>query len=334
MSSIKVVDIDFDSVREEQYDVSLFASGYESRCTQVSTLIDPSKVNNPLVFGFVEESGSGKRIENDAYFKEKWKCTPIPLSGDDEKPIYEYLTEYTKALDRPIHILLDYSSMSRLWYAAVLNWARFAVSGKEVIIDFIYSMGKYEEEKHPMVIREMVSIPGCEGRAYRLRESVAVFGLGFHGLATLCVLDQLEADTVYAFLASPGASEEYVARTLEYNKDLINNHKIENILNLPLVSIETCYRQLAEIIAPHRTDGEITLVPMGPKPHILASILVAMRFQEVACLRVSGAPEPLEVKATGDIVATRVIVKGDGAGERVKETPSKTDTSDKILEIR
>ena len=44
---------------------------------------------------------------------------------------------------------------------------------------------------------------------------------------------------------------------------------------------------------PHRPDGEITLVSMGPKPHVLASILVAMRFQEVACLRVSGTPDPL-----------------------------------------
>jgi len=91
----------------------------------------------------------------------------------------------------------------------------------------------------------------------------------------------------------------------------LNNYKTKAVLEMPLASIESCYRHLAETIAPHRPDGEITLVPMGPKPHVLASILIAMRFQEVACLRVSGAPNPINVWPTGEIVATRVIVKGD-----------------------
>lgn len=311
MRSIQVLDIDFASICEELYDVSIFASGYESRCIHVPGIIDPDNITSPLVFGFTEEPQSGNRPQNDQFYEEKWHHTPIPLSGDDEKPIYVNLEKHTESLTGPIHILLDYSSMSRLWYAAVLNWARFASSGRDVIIDFAYAMGKYEEEKRPMVIKDMVSIPGCEGRAYRLRESVAVFGLGFHGLATLCVLDRLEADTVYVFLAAPGSSEEYVAKTRKINDDLISSHKTKAVLELPLASVEACYRHLAETIAPHRPDGEITLVPMGPKPHVLASILVAMRFQEVACLRVSGAPDPLDVKPTGEIVATRVIVRGD-----------------------
>jgi hypothetical protein len=311
MISIRVLDGDLDAVSEEQYDVCLFASGYESRCIHVPGLIDPKTVLNPLVFGFTEESKSENRVHNDTFFLDRWNRTPIPLSGDDEKPIYEHLHKHTQLFDRPIHILLDYSSMSRLWYTAVLNWARFAASGRSVIIDFIYSMGKYEGEEHPFVIRGMVSIPGCEGRAYRLRESVAVFGLGVQGLAALCVLDQLEADTVYAFLATHGGREEYAAKTREMNNTLIGNRKTKAVLELPLASVATCYRHLAETIAPHRPDGEITLVPMGPKPHVLASILVAMRFPEVACLRVSSTPDTTDVKPTGDIVVSRVIVRGE-----------------------
>lgn len=311
MISLRVLDNDLDTVCKEQYDVCLFASGYESRCIHVPGLIDPSAVKNPLVFGFTEEAKSENRPYNDAFFSNKWKHPPIPLSSDDEKPIYEHLHKSTQSIDRPIRILLDYSSMSRLWYAAVLNWARFAASGRSVIIDFIYSIGKYKEEEHSFVIRSMVSVPGCEGRAYRLRESVAVFGLGFYGLATLCVLDHLEADTVYAFLATDEARADYAAKTRDSNKDLIRSSKTKAVLELPLASIETCYRNLAETIAPHRPDGEITLVPMGPKPQVLASILVAMRFPEVACLRVSSNPDPADVKPTGDIVATRVIVKGE-----------------------
>jgi hypothetical protein len=129
-------------------------------------------------------------------------------------------------------------------------------------------------------------------------------------MTALSVLDRLEADTVYTFLAI-GGSSEHIEKIRNNNKELINSHKTKGNLELPLASVENCYRHLAETIAPHRPDGEITLVPMGPKPHILASILVAMRFQEVACLRVSGAPAPQDVNPTGDIVATRVIVRGE-----------------------
>jgi hypothetical protein len=129
-------------------------------------------------------------------------------------------------------------------------------------------------------------------------------------IAALCVLDHLEADTVYAFLACNGARTDYIARTRKENEGLINHRKTVATLEMPLTSIESCYRRLAETIAPHRPDGEITLVPMGPKPHVLASILIAMRFPEVACLRVSATPDGLDVKPNGEIVATRVIFKG------------------------
>ena len=310
MRNLKVFDIDFEIVCQKQYDIAMFASGYETRSVYVPEQINTDNIKTPLIFGFTEEPYSGARIENNHFYMEQW-APPISLSSDGDKPIFERLNEHTKLIDSSIHILVDYSSMSRLWYATVLNWSRIAANGREVVIDFVYSAGEYDEEDKPMVIRSMPSIPGCEGRAYRLRESIAVFGLGFYGLATLAVLDLLEADTVYAFLASPGSSEEYVTRCREVNKKLINSPKTKAVLEIPLSSIEKCYRFLAETIAPHRPDGEITLVPMGPKPHVLASILVAMRFQEVACLRVSGAPDPLDVKPTGDIIATRVIVQGD-----------------------
>jgi hypothetical protein len=315
MTSIRVLDSDLDLVHATRYDVCLFASGFEDRCVHIPNLVLDESVDGLLVFGFTEEAKCAARARNDAFFLERWKCTPIPLSGNDEEPIFQHLRTRTKSVDGTVHVLVDYSSMSRLWYTAVLNWARFAAAGKRsVVIDFVYSVGKYEVEHPPFVIRGMVSIPGCEGRAYRLRESVAVFGLGFHGAAALCVLDNLEADTVYLFLASPGSSDEYVQRARTLNKDLIENQKTKAIFELPLDSVESSYRTLAEVIAPHRPDGEITLIPMGPKPHVLASILVAMRFPEVACLRVAGTSNRGNVTPTGDLIVTRVVVGGEPFG--------------------
>jgi len=161
-----------------------------------------------------------------------------------------------------------------------------------------------------MVIEDMISIPGCEGAALPQAESVAVFGLGFYGLAALCVLDRLEADTVFAYLASPAFSSSYPEIVKRENKDLIEDHHTQMVLELPLSSVETTYRYLSELITPFRPTAEVVLVPMGPKPHVLAGILVAMRFPDVACLRVSARRErPEEVEAEGSIVAARVELR-------------------------
>jgi hypothetical protein len=311
MISIRVLNSDFYNVCDEKYDLAFFASGYESRSIYVPSQVPSGNVRNAMVFGFKEEQKCENRIRNDAHFAAIWNVNPTLVSGDDERPIFDFLNHHSAGLDSPVKILLDYSSMSRLWYTAVLNWARFASFGKSVVIDFIYAVGEYRRNSPPFVIRGMVSLPGCEGRAYRLRESVAVFGLGFHGDASLCVLDHLEADIVYAFLASPGSRTEYEKEVRERNRDLIENRKIKHLLELPFDNVESCYRTLAETIAPYRPDGEITLVPMGPKPHVLASILIAMRFPEVACLRISSTPDISDVVATGEVVATRVIISSN-----------------------
>ena len=140
--------------------------------------------------------------------------------------------------------------MSRLWYAGILNWARYANSADETVVDFVYALGKYEDNDLPMVIEDMVSIPGCEGGALQSQHSVAIFGLGFNGWASLSVLERLEADHVYAFIASPGASPDYLERVRRTNKDFLDKPRVKrHVLELPLKSVETAYRFLSELVA-------------------------------------------------------------------------------------
>jgi hypothetical protein len=123
---------------------------------------------------------------------------------------------------------------------------------------------------------------------------------------------------VFAFIASPGASPNYPDRVRTLNKDFLDEPRVkQHVLELPLRSVETCYRYLSELVTPHRFKDSVTLVPMGPKPHILASILVSMRFPEVSCMRVSAKrASPEKVEANGEIIAVRVVVRKE------QETPA------------
>lgn len=306
----QISDLSFDHILNNKYDLAVFGSGYEARCTYIPKQIQPLNVSQTAVLGFKELPDSDARKQHDDYFRSYWHTEPIVTSASDDFLIQQILTSRENA--KPVYkILVDFSSMSRHWYSGILNWARYGSNCNEIIVDFVYALGKYEEQDLPMIIEEMLSIPGCEGGATSSRNSVAIFGLGFNGWASLSVLERLEADEVFAFIAAPGSSPEYPDRVRKLNDDFLNEPRVKkHVLELPLRSIENCYRFLCELVAPHYLNDAVTLVPMGPKPHILASILVAMRFPEISCMRVSMTRQrPEKVEPTGEIIAVRVIVR-------------------------
>jgi hypothetical protein len=307
----QVVDCQFGSLTSEEYDVGVFASGYEERCTFVSKHLEMAKIRHIEVLGFQDLADSEPRKQHDKYYRDSWNVEPRIASSGNDFVIQQLLNNIACQRGAPTHILVDCSSMSRLWYSGILNWARFGNSRDETVIDYAYALGKYEEEAVPMVIEDMLSIPGCEGGGMRSETSLAIFGLGFNPWASLSVLERLEADEVFAYVAAPGASEIYPKRVRKLNRDFLEEPRVnKRVLELPLRSVETSYRYLSELITPYRLKDTITLVPMGPKPHVLASILVSMRFPEVSCMRVSAKRErPEKVAPTGELVATRVTIR-------------------------
>jgi hypothetical protein len=313
MSIHQVTDCPFNELAQTKYDLGVFASGYEARCTFLPQMFEGGNIATGIVIGFKDLADTEPRKVHDDYFITHWKRKPEISSSGNDFVVQSLLNDLVANGGIAKRILVDCSSMSRLWYSGILNWARFGNGADETIIDFVYALGKYEDKNLPMIIEDMVSIPGCEGGALQSQQSLAIFGLGFNGWASLSVLERLEADDVFAFIASPGASPDYLERVQVLNKDFLEEPRVkQHILELPLRSIETCYRFLSELITPHLLKDSITLVPMGPKPHVLASILVSMRFPEVSCMRVSAKrARPEKVEPNGEVVAVRVVVHKD-----------------------
>lgn len=307
MMLYSVNDSNFPNVLKTHYDLGVFACGYEQRCVNVATFMDKSRILQNVVFGFKEIMCSEQRKKNDEYFIEHWNKKQILVSTNDEGPIYNYFLDFFKnKKGNSFKIMVDYSSMSRLWYSGILHFLHVAQTNyKEIIVDLLYSVGAHRKKIPEIVITDILSIPGFEGISVPFNKSVAVFGLGFDRHAPLCVLDRLESDIVYAFLAAPAAFDDYPRIARDNNKELIEAAK--KTLEFPLNSVEHTYRYLTEIVTPHFVDSNIILIPMGPKPHVLASILLSMRFDSIACLRVTGNRSDSEnVQATGDIVVTRI----------------------------
>jgi hypothetical protein len=311
MKLASISDIAFETVVANQYDLAIFASGYESRCQYVSARLNTASVRHQLVFGFEFVGDPELRAKSDKHFKHQWGITPDILHTPNELEVYKLLNQVVRNAElKPCRILVDYSSMSRAWYAAILNWFRFSELPTEISVDFIYSAGEYASDVAPIAVESILPLPGCEGSSGTVTKSIAVMGLGFEGLAPLCVLDKLQPDEVFAYLASPSFNNSYPTIARSKNRELIESAK--ETLELPLASVEITVAKLAEVISPYLNCADITFVPMGPKPHVLAAILLAIRFNQVTCLHVHGKSQKVgDVGASGTVIATSLLFKPD-----------------------
>jgi hypothetical protein len=315
MRVTSVEDVPRAQLQSTSYDLAFFASGYESRCTALGKSLTRSNLGAAHVIGFEEHPHHPNRLLNDEFFQSQLGLTPKVSSGaSDEVVLHTLASHYTSHADR-MRILVDYSSMSRNWYATIMNWVRYCSPAQTVEIDFAYSVGQHHSDVHPRVVTSLYPLPGLDGQCFGLFGSTAFIGLGFDGLATVSVLDCLEADRVVAFYASPGAFSDYAERTQVTNREVLDE-RAELSLALPLFSVRQSFSYLAEVVGSYLRDGEITLVPMGPKPLVLASILVSLRFPQVCCLGVGGRfPIPDDVLHSGDTVCARITFeKQEGAG--------------------
>lgn len=309
LSSIN--DVAFGDIINSKYDLAIFASGYESRCQFVSSKLETKYVHQQIVLGFEHIGDSDLRAKSDKHFKNKWNAIPFVLSSSNEQAIYDLLNTNLNSLNElPTRILIDYSSMSRAWYAAILNWIRFRGFNKDVYVDLVYTSGEYSRDFSPIAVETILPLPGCEGSSGTITKSIAVFGLGFEGMAPLCVLDKLQPDEIFSYLAAPAVNDEYPKIAYQKNEELI---KMSNApLELPLASVGITFSKLAEVITPYLKSADITFVPMGPKPHVLAAILLAIRFGQITCLHVNGRTRAaVDVCASGEVISTRVHFRSE-----------------------
>jgi hypothetical protein len=321
---LEVVDLDFDEVISSSYDLAYFASGYETRCTLIPSRLTEARVRDVCVFGFRDRVLEQNRAAADAYFTSTWRCAPLVVEDSEQfivREVGQQLAQRCQGRPRTLRVLVDYTSMSRLWYSSIVSVARFAASGCRVEIDFVYAAGEYSDnyadELADSTIETIVAIPGMEGLSGSREQSVAVLGLGFTPLAGLGVLERVQPTTVISFLAAPASKPEYenVARTR--NAKLLEESDL--VLDLPFSSVAMTYKRLCETLVPFLEERQIAMIPMGPKPHVLSSLLVACRFREVASLyaRMSRSLAS-DIPASGMIVACRAVFQPSGTPNEVR----------------
>ena len=311
MQQIEVTDLSFDTeMKSARYDCYIVGVGFESRTEHILDRLRKADVmaSHALVLVFPDVNGSERVGKICAIIESISPQVDVKTVGtNSQSEIWKLLRERFQA-PGSVRILIDYSSMSRAWYAAMLSWfwenSRLHLSCQ---LDFLYALGKYSKDfaEKEVVIDDIEIVPGCAGEMFRHSRTVAVFGLGFYGYMSLCACEQIEPDVLYTFSTTENPIEGFCIEESAGNRELVQ--RASKSFKLSVTSVASAYRCLSEISAIHLNKGdEVILAPMGPKPHVLAAVLVSLANRRVCTLRVRHEQYKSDVEASGPIIATRI----------------------------
>lgn len=295
----------------EDYDAIFLASGFEARSTFVFKSVPDTVLTCCVVLGFNHDLDVHSRKENDAIYSARGITpfvaeTPIEYEEKIKATLFE---SAKKVAGRPLRIFVDYSVMTRAWYAVILTWLRYSGDVVAAELDLVYSHGKYLAKFSALQIKEANLIPGFEGVSAGSRRTVAFYGLGYDKYATLTVHDIIQPDSFICYVASEGQDDLNSQYVIRENSEIIELSGQPPLL-VSLSNLDSIVKSLtAEIVAVPDID-EVIAVPMGPKTHVLATLLVAQTVPRLTCMHPLGFREkPVQVEADGALSCWKATFK-------------------------
>jgi hypothetical protein len=314
MNNLFVEDIPYGELISSKYDLAFFSLGYEERCLEVPSILEQSKVKKTIILEYNEHKNDSTRMDVNSFYKEYWpKSVRVEKSHSDASDIYNEIIKAIsdQPIDTPLRVLIDYTSMSRVWYSSILNILTKHIDIPS-IIDFTYTNGYYHDVNLNVELGDLKIIPGCEGSALTKKDTAAIFMLGFDKNGPRRLFNTIDPSKCYGVIASPAASHEYVGKSIDENRQFIDHHLggEANLLHLPINSLSICYEQLLQVINPLLDKFNVTIIPFGPKPHILAAILCGMNHNSVTCMYSEYIRQTTSrVESRGEITISRVTRK-------------------------
>jgi len=288
-----------------EFDLIIASCGYESRASYISELLY-NKCKNKYVFSFTDNTDLKIRLENDKKFIDLG-FKSISCEGNNANIIVKQIDEFISKNDGTLSILIDYSSMTRVWYGNILIFFRnLNIEDRLINIFFTYS----ESEFHLPANKDSTTshfepIDGFCNLSIPSFPTALITGLGYEKNKAFGLKDFFDAEQLYLFYTQGNGFTQHV-KTM--NNELIEMTPIQNIIQFNLNDILLTKNILYELCLNLMKNFRVIIAPCGPKPFTILSLLVASELDSIDVWRISGQDigEHSNKKASGDIISFMV----------------------------
>lgn len=274
-------------------DLIIVSSGYEDRCTFFSqTHIDKFENAKKVCLAFDNSK------ENN-FFKESG-FEILSCDGENNKPLEIFLKSFTTDKNDNLNILIDYSSMTRIWYSTLLCF--FANNNSDNInIQFVYSFSKYIAP--PRTTTRNIHVKPLEGfSTFSIpdKPTALIIGLGYEPEKAFGLSEFFDAET-FLLYNDKSFGSEFSTAVEDINSKLINSVPSDNIYKYPIGNLIVTEKLLIDLCRGLNEKFRIVITPTGPKPFTLVSLICALKIKNVDIWRVSAGSmaKPINREANG-----------------------------------
>jgi len=290
---MKITDFSNCEYRELSYnDIFVCALGYESRSHYLLLRnIETRDSSNTLIIFFndLDKSSLPSTILQRIEIKQIHCVTCSYEEGEKaDDVIVEFIDKSTQNnTDKKIHI--DYSSMTRTWYCNLPQRIECAPFAANVELFFWYVAGEYPDiyESYPTAGIDCLSI--FHGGVLPMIDCqrTHIIALSYDAIRTESILSIVEPEYLVVCYASNAADASKKDEVEYINKDIIRRAAVSVVL--PVDNFVFMLSKLNEIIHEQTTNGQVILIPDGPKPIIFVMSLISLLVDiedAVTCLHV------------------------------------------------
>ncbi|MFN0157617.1 MAG: hypothetical protein ACKVRP_06035 [Bacteroidota bacterium] len=270
-----------------EFDLVIAASGFEKRASYIPQLLSGVERRKGIALGFMDRAILSRRRNDKIFGKLDYEL--VPADGNSGESMEIVLYQFFKGFDRKrAAVLIDYTSMTRNWYASALNFFRHsAFACDQVDLYMTYAPSKYSPPQPPVPNSVMEPIAGFGRLELPNRKSALVVGLGYEQERALGLLEYVEPAKTFAYYTDPAYDKRFVKTVLRNNRYFLNKIGIENTFAHPLGDLRTTESHLSSLCHGLRREYRVILAPLGPKPFVLLCLLMATKYPFLDVWRVS-----------------------------------------------
>lgn len=287
----------------ENFDVLIFAIGYETRSRHVAEMLRGSCRS---ALGYIFPDYNELSFFDNLKFAENIDAKTF----SDASKLSEALS-YLKASSperenlEGSKIIVDVSSMSRTVLSEIISQLLDDSFFEGAHIGFVYAVAEFSEPSSlDYDFVDFQPMSEFSGWTSAPEKPVAmILGLGYEVDHALGAVEYLDPSATFCFYPK-GHDERYALEVEKANKPLLAQMKSSRIIKYPVADPLHTFSLLSSILQPLMETVRFVLVPMGPKIFVALCLVCQRLFgEEVSVWRASGhSHSPIkDAKAEGPI---------------------------------
>ncbi len=301
--------ITFENLLNSDIDLLICSSGYESRASHLAKQLYSQKIERKVVLSFNDRLSDLSRPMNDEYFKSK-NFQPINCDGDLENEVTEFLESFLLENSKhEINIIVDYSSMTRIWYGSILKYFQFKQCATRIVnVIFCYTIAKYVKSPQKQSYNIHIGpIRGFTSISVPQKPTALIIGLGYERNRAMGLYEYFDGET-FLFYTDDSKESKYSEEVKANNSEIMHKTKNPNKYEYPINDMNYTNRLLTSLCNELFNDYRIIIAPCGPKPFTLLSLIIALRYENVDAWRISSGKESFSIdkEAEGEIIVYKV----------------------------